>query len=149
MLEQPKYYIVKASALPEVFLKVAEARRLLETGEAVTVNEAVKATGISRSAYYKYKDVISLLRDLNNGIVTFRFTLRDVAGILSDILTIFTQCGANILTINQSIPKDGTASVVLSAELKNRTAEELIQRVTGTPGVVHAEIAAKREADLW
>mgnify|MGYP002624763813 FL=1 len=143
MTEQPKYYIVEASALPEVFRKVAEARRMLETGEAATVNEAVRRTGISRSAYYKYKDMITMLRDMNRGVVTFQLTLRDEAGILSSILTIFAKQGANILTINQSIPRDGIASVSLSCELIQCTAEELLNLAVQTPGVVRAEIAAQ------
>ena len=143
MTEQPKYYIVEASALPEVFRKVAEARRMLETGEAATVNEAVRRTGISRSAYYKYKDMITMLRDMDRGVVTFQLTLRDEAGILSSILTIFAKEGANILTINQSIPRDGIASVSLSCELIQCTAEELLNLAVRTPGVVRAEIAAQ------
>ena len=143
MTEQPKYYIVEASALPEVFRKVAEARRMLETGEAATVNEAVRRTGISRSAYYKYKDMITMLRDMNRGVVTFQLTLRDEAGILSSILTIFAKEGANILTINQSIPRDGIASVSLSCELIQCTAEQLLNLAVRTPGVVRAEIAAQ------
>ena len=143
MAEQPKYYIVEASALPEVFRKVAEARRMLETGEAVTVNEAVKRTGISRSAYYKYKDMITMLRDMNRGVVTFQLALRDEAGILSAILTIFARQGANILTINQSIPRDGIASVSLSCELIRCTAEDLLRLAVETPGVIRAEITAQ------
>lgn len=149
MPEQPKYYIVEASALPEVFVKVAEARHLLETGEAATVNEAVKATGISRSAYYKYKDMITMLRDMNTGIVTFQLTLLDESGCLSAILSIFAQYGANILTINQSIPRDGTAAVTLSAELHGCTAEELLCKAAEMPGVVRAEIAAKQGTQSW
>lgn len=89
MTQLPKYYIVEAKALPEVFLKVAEAKWLLETGEATTVNEAAKATGISRSAFYKYRDAIAPFQNLMAGrILTFQFILRDVTGLLSSILTI-------------------------------------------------------------
>ena len=120
MTQLPKYYIVEAKALPEVFLKVAEAKWLLETGEATTVNEAARATGISRSAFYKYRDAIAPFQNLMAGrILTFQFILRDVTGLLSSILTIFAQFGANILTINQTIPTNGCASVTLSAETTN------------------------------
>ena len=120
MTQLPKYYIVEAKALPEVFLKVAEAKWLLETGEATTVNEAARATGISRSAFYKYRDAIAPFQNLMAGrILTFQFILRDVTGLLSSILTIFAQFGANILTINQTIPTNGCASVTISAETTN------------------------------
>ena len=147
MPEQPRYYIVEASALPEIFLKVAQARHILETGEAATVNDAVRAAGISRSAYYKYKDMITMLRDLNAGTVTLQLTLLDKAGILSGLLTEFARCGANILTIHQSIPHDGTAAVGISAELRDCTAEELLCTAIDHPGVVKAEIVAKQEAE--
>ncbi len=149
MPEHPKYYIVEASALPEIFVKVAEARRMLETGSAATVNDAVKAMGISRSAYYKYKDVISVLQDMNSGIVTFQMSLRDEAGILSAILAIFAGCGANILTLNQSIPRDGAAPVSISAELHEATAEEILHHIIATPGVIRAQISAKQESSPW
>lgn len=117
MAQLPKYYIVEAKALPEVFLKVAEAKWLLETGEVATVNDAARATGISRSAFYKYRDSISPFQNLMAGrILTFQLLLRDMTGLLSSILTIFAQFGANILTINQAIPTNGCASVTISAE---------------------------------
>ena len=67
MKSKPKYYIIEASALPEVFLKVAEAKRLLSTGEAATVNEATKMTDISRSAFYKYRDAILPFQNMKTG----------------------------------------------------------------------------------
>ena len=141
----PKYYIVEAKALPEVFLKVAEAKWLLETGEATTVNEAAKATGISRSAFYKYRDAIAPFQNLMAGrILTFQFILRDVTGLLSSILTIFAQFGANILTINQTIPTNGCASVTISAETTNMTdgVEEMVRALGAISGVLKAEILA-------
>ena len=105
MEQSPKYYIVEAAALPEIFQKVAEAKRMLETGETDKVNVAAQAVGISRSAFYKYRDAIAPFQNLMAGrIITFQIMLKDKAGILSEILTIFANCGANILTINQSIP---------------------------------------------
>lgn len=145
MTQLPKYYIVEAKALPEVFLKVAEAKWLLETGEATTVNEAAKATGISRSAFYKYRDAIAPFQNLMAGrILTFQFILRDVTGLLSSILTIFAQFGANILTINQSIPTNGCASVTISAETTNMTdgVEEMVRALGAISGVLKAEILA-------
>ena len=145
MTELPKYYIVEAKALPEVFLKVAEAKWLLETGGAATVNEAAKLTGISRSAFYKYRDAIAPFQNLMAGrILTFQFLLRDETGLLSSILSIFAQSGANILTINQTIPTGGSATVTISAETTKLTqgAEELLRALSRVDGVLRAEILA-------
>ena len=87
MANVPKYYIVDASALPEVFLKVAEAKRLLQTGEASTVNDATRMTGISRSAFYKYRDSVLPFQNMMTGrIITFQFMLQDQKGLLSSLL---------------------------------------------------------------
>lgn len=145
MANNPKYYIVEASALPEVFLKVAEAKRLLTTGEASTVNEATRMTGISRSAFYKYRDAVLPFQNLMNGrIITFQFRLHDEQGILSTILAVFAKYDANILTINSIIPTNGIALVTISAETSDMTValEELLRMFNQTPGVVKAEILA-------
>ena len=102
MEKTPQYYIVEAAALPEIFRKVAEAKRMLETGETDKVNEAAKAVGISRSAFYKYRDTIAPFQNMMAGrIITFQLMLKHKAGILSEILSIFANCEANILTINR------------------------------------------------
>lgn len=145
MTQLPEYYIVEAKALPEVFLKVAKAKWLLETGEAATVNEATRATGLSRSAFYKYRDSIAPFQNLLTGrILTFQFLLRDVTGLLSSILSIFAQFGANILTIHQTIPTNGSASVTISAETTRmeKGAEELMKKLSELDGVLSAEILA-------
>ena len=145
MTQLPKYYIVEAKALPEVFLKVAEAKWMLETGETDKVNVAAQAVGISRSAFYKYRDAIAPFQNLMAGrILTFQFILRDVTGLLSSILTIFAQFGANILTINQTIPTNGCASVTISAETTNMTdgVEEMVRALGAISGVLKAEILA-------
>lgn len=110
MEKTPQYYIVEAAALPEIFRKVAEAKRMLETGETDKVNEAAKAVGISRSAFYKYRDTIAPFQNMMAGrIITFQLMLKHKAGILSEILSIFANCGANILTIKSRPfrPADG------------------------------------------
>lgn len=145
MASNPKYYIVDSSSLPEIFLKVAEAKRLLDTGEAATVNDAARRTGISRSAFYKYRDSILPFQNLMAGrIITFQMTLHDETGVLSSILTIFAQCGANILTINQTIPTNDCATVTISAETGELQLplEELLRSLRSTSGVVKAEILA-------
>ena len=145
MEHSPKYYIVEAAALPEIFQKVAEAKRMLETGETDKVNVAAQAVGISRSAFYKYRDAIAPFQNLMAGrIITFQIMLKDKAGILSEILTIFANCGANILTINQSIPTGGRAMVTISAETSNLRCniEALTQQISERKGVVKADCVA-------
>ena len=145
MSTKPKYYIVEASALPEVFLKVAEAKRLLSTGEASTVNEATKMTDISRSAFYKYRDAVLPFQNMMTGrIITFQMLLHDEVGLLSKILDIFTEAKANIITINSIVPTNGTAVVTISAETIDLTVqlEDLLRDLRQSTGVVKAEILA-------
>ena len=133
MSTKPKYYIVESSALPEVFLKVAEAKRLLSTGEASTVNEATRMTDISRSAFYKYRDAVLPFQSMMTGrIITFQLLLHDEQGLLSEILGVFADAGANISTINSIVPTNGTAVVTISAETIDLTItlEELMNRQT-------------------
>ena len=145
MSPKPKYYIVEASALPEVFLKVAEAKRLLSTGEASTVNEATKMTDISRSAFYKYRDAVLPFQNMMTGrIITFQMLLHDEVGLLSKILDIFTEAKANIITINSIVPTNGTAVVTISAETMDLTMslEAMLHRINECRGVVKAEVLA-------
>lgn len=145
MEKQPKYYLVEASALPEVFLRVAEAKRLLSTGEVSTVNDATRITGISRSAFYKYRDAVLPFQNMMTGrIITFQMVLHDNPGVLSGILKTFADVKANILTINQTIPSGGCALVTVTAETMpmTQTIEELLHRLKETAGVVKAEVLA-------
>ena len=145
MTTKPEYYIVEASALPEVFVKVAEAKRLLSTGEAATVNEATRMTDISRSAFYKYRDSVMPFQNMMNGrIITFQLLLHDQPGMLSEILSIFADRKANIMTINSIVPTNGTAVVTISAETMDLTVEleELLRQLRVSPGVIQAEVLA-------
>ena len=145
MATKPKYYIVEASALPEVFLKVAEAKRLLSTGEAATVNEATRMTDISRSAFYKYRDAVMPFQNMMSGrIVTFQFLVHDETGLLSRMLDIFPDCNVNILTINSLLPTNGTAVLTITAETMNMSVpmEELLHQLRQFPGVIKAEVLA-------
>ena len=145
MYTKHKYYIVEASALPEVFLKVAEAKRLLSTGEASTVNEATRMTDISRSAFYKYRDAVLPFQNMMTGrIITFQLLLHDEPGLLSDILKVFAGANANIITINSIVPTNGTAVVTISAETMdiNVPLEELLRQMNDKRGVVKAEVLA-------
>lgn len=142
---KPKYYLVEASALPEVFVKVTEAKSLLETGEARTVAEAVDRVDLSRSAFYKYKDAIAPFRDLRrDSIMTFHVMLHDKPGMLASVLSIFTESRANILTINQSIPANGVALVTVSVTAENLivSSDELLANLRSVSGVINVDIMA-------
>ena len=143
MNKKPKYYIVAASALPEVFVKVAEAKRLLSTGEANTVNEATKMMEISRSAFYKYRDAVMPFDKRNMGrVMTFQFMLHDEPGVLSAILAAYAQQDANLLTINSIVPSNGCALVTITAETSEIevTLDDLMHQLSSIPGVIKAEV---------
>ena len=145
MAKKPKYYIVEAAALPEIFLKVAEAKRLLSVGEAATVNDATQMTGISRSAFYKYRDAVLPFQNMMTGrIITFQLLLHDAPGILSNILTLFAENKANIITINSIVPTNGCAVVTISAETMDLSVqlEDLLRQLRAAEGVIKAEILA-------
>ncbi len=145
MSSHPKYYLVEAEALPEIFLKVAEAKRMLSTGEARTVNEATRLTGISRSAYYKYRETVRPLQSLMTGqLITLQFRLLDEPGVLSSILTTFAQCKTNVMTVNSIVPSSGVALVTISVETTDMTIslEELLHELEHTAGVVKVEVVA-------
>jgi chorismate mutase len=145
MNDPAKYFIVDAASMPEIFRKVAQAKRLLETGEAATVNAAAQAVGISRSAFYKYKDAVRPFNDMLHGrIVTFQILLKDEPGVLSGTLNVLSGTGVNILTINQNIPVNGCAVVTMTAETSalQRSLEEVLSSVTASAGVIKCEILA-------
>lgn len=145
MSQAPKYFIVEASALPDIYLKVAEAKWLMETGEVSTVNAAARRVGISRSAFYKYRDAIRPFQDMLHGrIVTIQIMLRDEPGVLSAVLNLFAEMGGNILTINQAIPGGGSAAVTIGVETSglSGTVEDLLEAVGGARGVIRCHILA-------
>ena len=144
-MEKKKYYLVSAEALPEVFIKVAEAKRMLQVGEAATVGAAARLVGVSRSAFYKYKAAVRPFQNMRAGhIITFYALLKDIPGVLSNYLSIFANSGANILTINQTIPTNGCAGVTISAETSDMVEglEELMARASSAEGVLKFEIMA-------
>jgi len=113
--ERTEYYLVDKKVLPEVFIKVMEVKQRLNTGESTSVNEAVKKTGLSRSAYYKYKDSVLPFYEATNGKkVTLLITVENFQGILSSILQAISASRANVLTINQNIPINGLADISIS-----------------------------------
>lgn len=140
-----RYYLVEGSALPEVFIRVTEARELLDTGQVKTVAEAADRVGISRSAYYKYKNAVMPFEDMDRGrILTFQIMLCHKMGILSEVLGLFANTGANILTINQGIPTNGAALVTISAEIAGMeiAPEVLLGKLAETDGVIKATVVA-------
>ena len=145
MAKTIKYYIVAADALPEIFIKVAEAKRMMQTGEVDTVGAATRLAGISRSAFYKYKDSVQPFNDMKSEhIITFYGMLKDTAGVLSRVLSVLASCGTNIPTINESIPTNGCAAVTISAETSEmaESLEQLLADVSSLDGVVKFEILA-------
>lgn len=140
-----KLYIVEANVLPEVFIDVSRAKELLETGEVSTVAEAVSRVGISRSAFYKYKDAIRPFRSMKRDqVITMSVIMRDKLGTLSSVLAIFAGINANILTINQSIPTDGVAIVTLSfvPEDPSVTLDMLRSKIEALPAVIRIDLLA-------
>ena len=135
MATNPKYYIVEASALPEVFLKVAEAKQLLSTGKASTVNDATRMTGISRSAFYKYRDSVLPFQNMMHGrIITFQFMLQDQQGLLSNILAILAEHNVNIAFMRLFREDKGAAAYTV-VESDEHIPEEVLARIRTNPNV--------------
>ena len=144
-MEQSNFLLVNAKALPEVYERVVQAKELLSSGSVANVSEAVKAVGLSRSAFYKYRDSVLPFQNMMTGrVITFQLLLHDEPGKLSEILAIFADAKANIMTINSIVPTNGTAVITISASTQdlNISIEELMARLTSTRGVVKAEILA-------
>ena len=144
-MPKSKLYIVEASMLPEVFLKVCEAKEYLETGASKTVADAVAKAGISRSAFYKYKDAIMSFRDMKRDqVVTLSILTRDKPGALSSVLAIFARNNANILTINQSIPTNGVGIVTISIISGDMSIslDALRSQIEELPDVIRMELLA-------
>ena len=141
--EKRKYFVVTERAVPEVLLKVVEARRLLDSGRAMTVQEAAEQTGITRSSFYKYKDDIFPFHEEAKGkTITFIIQMDDEPGLLSVVLQTIARFHGNILTIHQSIPINGIASTTLSVDVLPTTGnvEEMIELIEAKKGVQHLKI---------
>lgn len=149
MAEKSEYFVVKKKAVPEVLQKVVEAKRLLESEKAVTVQEATEQVGISRSSFYKYKDDIFPFHDNAKGkTVTFVIQMNDEPGLLSDVLHVVADYHANILTIHQSIPINGVASLTLSVEILPATGDvsEMIEEIEQRDGVMYLKILGREQS---
>lgn len=122
MADSTEYYVVKQRALPEVLLKVVEAKRLVESKRGMSIQDAVDKVGISRSSFYKYKDDIFKFHDNAQGsTITVTLDMEDEPGALSDVLKVIADSGANILTIHQSIPINGVAALSISIQVLETT----------------------------
>lgn len=138
-----KFYIVNKEILPETILKTAQVKELLARGEALTVNDAVDKVGISRSAFYKYRDgVFPFYQATKEKIITVSLILEHKAGILSDVLNTVAQIQGNILTINQGLPMQNVANVNLAIDTKDvlGDVEDMISKLQQIDGVKKVEI---------
>ena len=146
MEEKSKYFVVKQKAVPEVLLKVVEAKKLLEAERVITVQEATDRVGISRSSFYKYKDDIFPFYDNAKGkTITLVMQMDDEPGLLSDLLHIVAVYHANILTIHQSIPVNGVATLTLSVEVLESTGNvsRMVEDMEEKHGVHYVKILAR------
>jgi len=146
MAEKSKYFVIREKAVPEVLLKVVEAKKLLDSERVLSVQEAVERVGISRSSYYKYQNDIFPFHDEAKGkTVTFVLQMEDEPGLLSLVLNIVAEFGANILTIHQSIPINGVASLTLSIEVLPTTGDvsAMIQKTEEQKGVHYLKILGR------
>ena len=145
-MAESKYYVVKQKAVPEVLLRVVEAKRLLESGKVKTIQEATEQAGISRSSFYKYQDDIFPFHDDARGkTITVLIQMEDVPGLLSAVLHEVALCRVNVLTIHQTIPVNGVAMVTLSMQVI-RGAEDvsvLLDRIEHLEGVCDLKIIAR------
>ena len=143
MNEKNQYYVLKAKAVPEVLLKVVEAKRLLDSGKMTSVLDATESVGISRSSFYKYKDDIFPYHETEKGkTITMVIQLDDKPGLLSVVSRVLADFKVNVLTIHQSIPINGIASLTLSADLlpESGELEELVARIEAEEGIHYVRI---------
>ena len=146
MSEKTSFFVLKEKAVPEVLLKVVEAKRLLDSGKMTSVQDATEAVGISRSSFYKYKDDIFPFHENAKGkTVTMVIQLDDEPGILSLVLKTIADFHANVLTIHQSIPVNGIASLSLSIDVFPATGDVEVMKdsIESIQGIHYAKILAR------
>ncbi len=146
MTKNTGYYLIQKRAVPEVLQKVVEVNKLLASGRARTVNEATNAVGISRSTYYKYADDVEEFRDSSEGTtLTIFCEINDERGLLADMLGIISESRANILTIHQSIPLNGVASLSVSFQILEDTdnINNMLEKIEGLDGVRRLRVTGR------
>ena len=144
--QKKKYFVVRERAVPEVLLKVVQAKKLLDSEKVSTVQEAAEQTGISRSSFYKYKDDIFPFHEETRGkTITFIIQMDDEPGILSVVLQTIAHFHGNILTIHQSIPINGVATLTLSVEVLQTTKNlsEMVEEIEQHSGVHYLKIVGR------
>lgn len=144
--EKKKYFVVRERAVPEVLLKVVEAKRLLDSGKVLTVQEAAEQTGISRSSFYKYKDdIFPFHEDAKGKTITFIIQMDDEPGLLSNVLRTIARFHGNILTIHQSIPINGVATLTLSVDILpgKGDAEAMVETIEQSEGIHYLKILGR------
>ena len=145
-MDENQYYVVKQRALPQVLLNVVKAKKLLESEQVETIHDATEAVGISRSSFYKYKDDIFPFHDNAKGkTITFLLQMDDAPGLLSDVLKQIADCHGNILTIHQSIPVNGVATLTLSVEVRSNTGNvsKMVEDIEEMNGIHYVKILAR------
>ena len=137
-MEFPKYLLVDSKVLPDVFLKVLEAKTLLAKGKAKNSSEAARMSGLSRSAFYKYKDsIFEYDSRMRGSMTTLYISLEDEPGVLSNVMGCICDMGGNIITINQNIPVDSVAPVSVSLRIdRDRSDDEVVELIGQVTGVV-------------
>nr|WP_217365256.1 MULTISPECIES: ACT domain-containing protein [Brevibacillus] len=138
--------MIRSDILPESIVKTIEAKKMLESGEVDTVNEAVDRVGLSRSAFYKYKDgIFPFNAMMSEKIMTITFSLEHMSGYLSKVLTYVAEQGGNVLTINQTIPLQGIANISMSVDMANLrvSSTEFLESLQEIPGVRKAMIVGR------
>ena len=146
MADNRRYFVVTEKAVPDVLLKVVEAKRLLDIQKSATVQEAVEAVGISRSSFYKYKDDIFPFHENDKGqTITLAIQVDDMPGLLAEILKEVAKYRANILTIHQRIPLNGVATITLSVEILSTTGNisEMVNEIETNEGVHYLKIVGR------
>ena len=146
MAEKTSFFVLREKAVPEVLLKVVEAKRLLDSGKVESVQDATEAVGISRSSFYKYKDDIFPYHENQKGkTITMVIQLDDEPGLLSGILGKIADYHANILTIHQAIPINGVASLTLSIDILPTTGDfsALVERLNAMKGIHDIKILGR------
>ena len=144
--DKNKYFVVRERAVPEVLLKVVQAKRLLDSGKVQTVQEAADRTGISRSSFYKYKDDIFPFHEQARGkTITFIIQMDDEPGLLSMVLQTIAHFHGNILTIHQSIPINGVATLTLSVDILPGEGDEesIVEEIECRDGVHYLKILGR------
>lgn len=145
-MSKVNYMLIDSSILPDVYLKVIKAKNLLASGEAISTSQAAKMAGISRSAYYKYKDKVFEYSEQGEDTMTVNAKLIDNAGVLSSVMTELYQNGANVLSVNQSVPVNSVADVTITVRIADAdtSKDDLVEKIRSINGVKSVSIGGKK-----